>query len=187
MGRIWRPLRERLVKEKKIEITNEDLNSFVNAMMAMQATTKVATQKNIDAWEQELKARGVSGERKKELQKNIQMRRERLNISDEKQQEGFRNIGRSIVTSWKVHQALYKQYGGTVIWQQAGIEPVEAYRRFLEERQRNGDFEIYDETLKNNFWEYFTRKHPFEVPKEKVNFDKPWWLWTEEEVKKFNQ
>ena len=185
-GRIWGPLRERFMKEKMIEVSNEDLESFASAMMAKQTDMKAATQKSIDQWEEELRESGVSEEKKKTLQRNIQMMKEHLNISDEKQRAGFKSIAKSVVASWKINQALYKQYGGTVIWQQAGIEPVEAVRRFLEERQRNGDFEIYDKTLKDKFWEYFARKHPFEVPKEKVNFDKPWWLWTEDEAEKFN-
>ena len=37
-----------------------------------------------------------------------------------------------MVGPWKFNRELYRQYGGMVIWQQAGIEPLDAYKQFLE-------------------------------------------------------
>ena len=66
-----------------------------------------------------------------------------------------REIGAAFVRQWKVNRALYEQYGGRIIFQQGGPEPLDAYRRFLEESQARGDFEILDKDLEEAFWKYF--------------------------------
>ena len=64
-----------------------------------------------------------------------------------------------------------------MIFQQANPrEPVRPYRKFLEKMEQGKVFEIFDEANAKEFWHYFRRKHPFEVPPEEVNFSVPWWL-----------
>jgi hypothetical protein len=64
-----------------------------------------------------------------------------------------------------------------VIFQQANpLEPVGAYRKLLESHEAKGDFEIYDEKLKQQFWEYYVREHPFQVPQNLIDYSQPWWL-----------
>ncbi len=77
-----------------------------------------------------------------------------------------RDIARSIIRQWKLNRALYGQYGGRIIYQQLGPEPLDAYRVFLEERQQSGDFRIEDSAFEEEFWRYFTdeSKHDFMAP-----------------------
>lgn len=78
---------------------------------------------------------------------------------------------------WKLSKALYEEYGGTVIFQQANpLEPVGAYRQFLEKMERGKVFQIFDEANRKAFWHYFTRKHPSELSPKDVNYAVPWWL-----------
>ncbi len=65
-------------------------------------------------------------------------------------------MARSIIRQWKLNRALYHQYGGRIIFQQFGPEPLDAYRRFLEERQNAGDFTIEEHAFEAEFWRYFT-------------------------------
>jgi hypothetical protein len=67
-----------------------------------------------------------------------------------------RDMGRSMIRQWKLNRALYRQYGGRIIFQQLGPEPLDAYRRYLEERQAAGDFVIHEPAFKDAFWRYFT-------------------------------
>jgi hypothetical protein len=77
-----------------------------------------------------------------------------------------RNMGRSMIRQWKLNRALYQQYGGRIIYQQLGPEPLDAYRRYLEERQAAGDFKIHDKSFEEPFWRYFTddSMHDFYPP-----------------------
>ncbi len=67
-----------------------------------------------------------------------------------------REMARAIIEQWKLNRTLYQQYGGRIIYQQLGPEPLDAYRRFLEERQKEGAFTIRDKELAAGFWRYFT-------------------------------
>jgi hypothetical protein len=88
----------------------------------------------------------------------------------------LRELPRSMVLQWKVSKALYQRYGGEVIFQQANpMEPVGAMRRFLEEQEKAGAFEIYDAGERKRFYDYYVRPQIMVVPKEKVNYEVPWW------------
>ena len=64
-------------------------------------------------------------------------------------------IAGAFILQWKINRALYQQYGGRIIFQQGGPEPLDAYRKFLEERLAAGDFSIEDPALSAEFWRYY--------------------------------
>lgn len=64
-------------------------------------------------------------------------------------------IAAAFIRQWKINGALYRQYGGRVIFQQGGPEPLDAYRQFLEQAQARGEFVIVDKSLEAGFWAYF--------------------------------
>lgn len=66
-----------------------------------------------------------------------------------------REMARSLIDHWKLGRALYKQYGGRIIYQQLGPEPLDAYREFLQEQQKAGAFEIEVLEYEADFWDYF--------------------------------
>ena len=89
-----------------------------------------------------------------------------------------RELARSIIRQWKINRQMYGEYGGRVIYQQLGPEPLDAYRRFLEEQQRDGAFTILDKSLEAVFWQYFTddtRHTFFEKGSEAGAFELPPW------------
>jgi hypothetical protein len=62
----------------------------------------------------------------------------------------------ALIRQWKINKALYDQYGGRIIYQQLGPEPLDAYREFLRQREADGAFAIRDQSLEASFWLYFT-------------------------------
>ena len=74
-----------------------------------------------------------------------------------------RSFAREMILHWKVDRALYEQYGGRLIGQQLGPEPLDAYRQFLEDRRDAGAFDIRRPDMEREFWRYFTdeTKHSF--------------------------
>jgi len=90
-------------------------------------------------------------------------------------------IGAAFIRQWKINQALYQQYGGRIIFQQGGPEPLDAYRTFLEEAQARGDFAITDPGLEEAFWRYYRNDsiHSFFEPGSEAEaqaFAAPPWL-----------
>jgi hypothetical protein len=77
-------------------------------------------------------------------------------------------MARGMIERWKLNQALYNEYGGRIIFQQFGPEPLDAYREYLEARQEAGDFSFIDPAFETAFWDYFKdeSKHDFYPPEE---------------------
>jgi hypothetical protein len=77
-----------------------------------------------------------------------------------------REMARGIIRQWKINKALYEQYGGRIIYQQLGPEPLDAYRRFLRQREADGAFAIRDQALEAWCWRYSTDDsiHDFLAP-----------------------
>jgi heat shock protein HslJ len=74
-----------------------------------------------------------------------------------------RDMARSMIRHWKLNRALHRHYGGRIIFQQLGPEPLDAYRQYLEERQSAGDFTIQEKAFEDEFWQYFVddSRHDF--------------------------
>lgn len=115
--------------------------------------------------------------------------------------EKYRNTARtetqSTVIGWNFSHSLFKKYGGRLIFQHGGLDgavdkyirrlifqhggpvPIDAYRDFLKEREKAGDFKIEDEAVKEEFWEYFVndKLHRFYPEGDTWKWMKmPWWL-----------
>jgi hypothetical protein len=76
------------------------------------------------------------------------------------------DMARTLIRQWKISKALHEQYGGRIIYQQLGPEPLDAYRAFLRQRQAGGAFAIRDQAIEASFWRYFTDEsiHDFMAP-----------------------
>jgi len=117
---------DRYAEERGIEVTDSEIDTYVENMR------------------RGMRAEGLTAE-------------DDLTPEEAAQAEQMRrDMGRSMIRQWKLNRALYQQYGGRIIYQQLGPEPLGAYRRYLEERQAAGDFEIHDKALEEHFWRYFT-------------------------------
>jgi soluble cytochrome b562 len=66
-----------------------------------------------------------------------------------------REMARASIERWQLNRELHHQYGGRVIFQQFGPEPLDAYRRFLEDRQADGSFTLTEPSFEGGFWHYF--------------------------------
>jgi hypothetical protein len=100
-------------------------------------------------------------------------------ISAKMKKEVEREVAESFVKQWKRSKALYEEYGGVVLFTHFNpMEPVGAMRKLLESHEAKGDFEIYDEQLKQQFWKYYVQDPiPWKVlPPDKVDYSEPWWL-----------
>jgi hypothetical protein len=90
-----------------------------------------------------------------------------------------RQMAWRFVRIWKINMALYAKYGGRVIFQQAGLEPLDAYRDFLSEQESNGAFQFLDKKYEAPFWRYFTNDamHIFYSEDDGAKFiNTPWWM-----------
>lgn len=99
---------------------------------------------------------------------------------EEAQRQAVDSVARITVRNWKENKALYEKYGGRVIYQQAGNEPIDAYRALIEELDEDRAVEILDPCFPDPFVRlraYFELRHSY-MSKEDADqyFDQPWWL-----------
>jgi len=90
-------------------------------------------------------------------------------------------ITTAFILQWKINRALYKQYGGRIVFQQGGPEPLDAYRKFLDESAARGDLRITNPEMDAGFWHYYRDDsiHEFFKPgsaEESNAFADPPWL-----------
>jgi hypothetical protein len=66
--------------------------------------------------------------------------------------------------NWKLQRHFYDRFGGgRVLWQQAGLEAFDAYRRWLESEEQKGNFKITDPKLRQSFYRYWKLSHDFMI------------------------
>jgi len=82
------------------------------------------------------------------------------------------------VARWKMNKALFEKYGGRIIFQQAGIEPIDAYRAQLKDIRQKGKLKIlkpaYQDVFKD-FERYLDMGHNYLKENGKRYFDQPYW------------
>jgi hypothetical protein len=92
-------------------------------------------------------------------------------------EESRYKMAHQTVRTWKINKRLYEKYGGRIIFQQAGLEPIDAYRIFITEIIKSGKVEIISADFKSILSPpIINESQRFLSEKDTKNaFDKPWW------------
>ncbi|OGV67902.1 MAG: hypothetical protein A2498_10855 [Lentisphaerae bacterium RIFOXYC12_FULL_60_16] len=188
-GLIFGALLQQYAKENKIEPTQEELDAFVAKTEEKEEQSQVKFEADRERLRKELKSSSLAdGDRKdKEFQlqtiesilKSTREMKEQTKGMEEQMRPMKRQMAQQFVKSWKINKALYSKYGGRVIFQQAGVEPLDAYRDFLREQEKKGAFQILDKQYEDGFWRYFTNDatHTFYKKEDGAKFiNTPWWM-----------
>jgi len=124
-GAVLRPLLNRYAEEKGIQVEPSALDAYLQKMNRDMEEKGLTPGKDLTS---------------EELVKADTMRRD---------------MARALMRQWLINKSLYETYGGRIIYQQLGPEPLDAYREFLEEQERAGAFTILDPSIEEAFWAYF--------------------------------
>ncbi|MDE0055537.1 MAG: hypothetical protein OXT64_14980, partial [Gammaproteobacteria bacterium] len=175
------PLMEKFAEDNDVQPTEEELTQFAEGMLGMQQDSLSELENRRAELEKSLDGT-LGAEERKETEAHLESVVTALDSMSQTQWAANTDVVRSVavrwVQRWKILNALYEEYGGRVIFQQAGFEPFDAVRDFLEEREDQGDFTILDQDYEDEFWQYW-RKDPLGVvPEEKANelMRTPVWL-----------
>lgn len=174
-----------------VEVTPAEIDAYLKSLNRVAERDRKHYEDRRQAIAQALRAPSLTEAERRSLSSEFDAVNEHLNTVDEMQNNAGMNpvevrqareqVAAAFIRQWKINRALYKQYGGRIIYQQGGPEPLDAYRLFLQEQQEKGAFTIHAEEFKQRFWEYYLTdsKHSFYPAgsKEEVQaFDIPWWL-----------
>jgi len=189
---IFGALLQQYAEENKIEPTQEELEAFVSKAVEEEKEHQVTFEAEREKLQKELESPSLSDRDRKEKQSQLQTIESILKSTRElkEQTKGMEEqmrpmrlqMAEQFVKSWKINKALYGQYGGRVIFQQAGFEPLDAYRDFLRDQEKKGAFQILDKQYEAGFWRYFTNgaMHTFCRKEDEAKFiNTPWWMMDE--------
>ena len=204
---IWTPLADQYCQSHDCEPTDEEIAAFNQFLERSKQMASGVMQKQFEEWKSkratlvaEQQSPNVSEGRGKEIREELKQLDSLLAIeatfhdsmAPKQPVAADRDIARASIRAWKFNKALYEKYGGPLIFQQANpIEPLGAYRAWLEEHEGKGDFQILDPKLRTAFWDYYvSTEHNFidldKLLKEKglkSPFEKPWWQLPPDEEK----
>jgi hypothetical protein len=178
---IWEPLQQQFMKEKGMAVAPSEVTSFFEYAKKARELQKNQFQQALQKVTSDIASGKLTPQQKTEaetIKKNIQNGLEQLGKPLPEPSSQEKEFASRTIQVWKFDQALFKQYGGTVVMKQANpLEPIAAYKKFLEEREKSKAFEITDADYKKNFWKLFDiPKQATVVPANKVDYSKPWWI-----------
>lgn len=194
---VWSAVFADYARTRKIEPSEAEIASHIRAHERMQKEGRIEREKQRADLLAELKTPGLKDTRRQQIEqhlKNLDYLREHdtrrdAELADPAQrkiwEQAERRVAEVWVKNWKLNQALYREFGGRLIFQQAGWEPIDAYRKLIEQNEKNKAFVIHDPTLREAVYAYF--KHNFvyaDEAKAKFYFEKPYWERTKEEMRK---
>jgi hypothetical protein len=188
-GLIFGTLLEQYAKENKIEPTDAELDAFVRRTEEMRKQQQVKFEKDREKLAAELRSTALAEQERKEKTSQLHMIESILKTTKEAEDrtKGMedqlrtmkRNMALHFVKTWKINRSLYEKYGGRIIFQQAGPEPLDAYRSFLKEQEKKGAFQIVNKEYEASFWKYFVTDsmHTFYSKDDGAKLmNTPWWL-----------
>jgi hypothetical protein len=156
-------LTARYAKAKGIAATAAEIDAYLDQMRRTLQRDRERALQQRDALTQRLAAAQLGDAERQALTRDLadatataQTLDTLLRSADDPAERAARReVAAAFIRQWKIHRALYRQYGGRVVYQQGGPEPLDAVRRFLEAHQARGDFTIADPALAAAFWRYY--------------------------------
>ncbi|HEY8240119.1 MAG TPA: hypothetical protein VIH35_01670, partial [Kiritimatiellia bacterium] len=186
---IFSTLLDKYATEHGVTATPDEIDVYIARARERRNQRHIQDVAERDAVLAQIEAGGLSDEARKSLEEKLAMYD--LFLRTDRQMDEYEaahpvesrksgeDLAATTIKAWKLNQVLFKKYGGRVIFQQAGPEPLDAYREFLREAEREGSFKISDPAHAASFWNYFTNDmiHTFLPADDAARVvETPWWM-----------
>ena len=183
---------KRYIEDHKLQATDVEIAEFLDRKKIMMERNRLQMETRHAEIQQALASKTLTADARTRLEKErdtlYEMNRlmaaaeGRAGTAESDAAEVF--VARSFIEQWKVNQALYRQYGGRVIFQQSGAEPIDAYRDFFRDAQKSGRFKILGKDMEPALWSYYTTDgihvfYPESGNKKELAINTPWWMMDE--------
>jgi len=195
-ARVWKAVFEDYARERRIAPTEAEMTSHIESHRRMKLRSDAERVQQRAALIEELKSPSLTETRRKAAQQHLDTlnklaefeAKHAQELSDPErrkmQQVVERQVAEHWVRAWKLNQALYREFGGRIIFQQAGWEPIDAYRKLLDQYAAKKAFVVHDPALRAAVYSYFEHKFVYaDETKARLYFEKPWWERTPAEMK----
>jgi hypothetical protein len=177
------------IEDNKLQATAAELAGFLQRKQLLMEKNRIKLDTRRDQIRQTLTETSLTAQARAQLEKE----RDALDQMDKAMRQAESRAGtaesdaaetlvaRSFIEQWKVNRALYRQYGGRVIYQQGGAEPLDAWQQFLRDAQKAGQFSILQQEMQSALWSYYTtdsihRFYPDGAASKEPAINTPWWM-----------
>mgnify|MGYP001544890713 CR=1 FL=1 len=163
----------RYAEDQKIDDSKDEIDAYKLAQKRFMALDRQRRELRRTELAEQLQSGYITDEQRSTLTKNLEILNSLADADRETADEDSpevraysEQLAKAFILRWKVNRALYRQYGGRIIYQQAGPEPLDAYRTFLQEQEAMGHFKILNPAYVRKFWHYFVTDelHDFYKP-----------------------
>ena len=195
-ARVWTAVFEDYARRRNIVASEAEVDAQIAGQRRMQAHGDAERARQRAALVTELQSPTLSDRRRREAQQQLDLlnRLAEFDVQRERElrdpamralrQQSERRVARHWVRQWKLNQALHREFGGRIIFQQAGWEPIDAYRKLLDQYEARKAFVVYDPVLRAVVYDYFEKKFVYaDDARAQFYFDKPYWERTPEEMR----
>jgi hypothetical protein len=160
MGRILtafgKPVEDRFVEAKHIDATADEIKAGQDRMRQSNQWGLKQMEEQLANVNTELASSNLRDEDKTKLEKKRAYLENIVTTSrDVAKQTPSEDLARRLIVAWKIERELQRMYGGRVIFQQAGLEALDARRRLFEEAENNGDLKFEDAGVRHMFYYYY--------------------------------
>lgn len=176
------------IEDNKLQATDAELAEFMQRKQLMMEKNRIKLDARRDEIRQTLTEASLTADARAQLEKEraaldemdkaMKQAESRAGTAESDAAEAL--VARSFIEQWKVNRSLYRQYGGRVIYQQGGPEPLDAWQQFLRDAQKNGKFTIKNKEMEPALWSYYTtenihRFYPDSGDQKEKAINTPWW------------
>ena len=177
------------IEDNKLQATDAELAGFLQRKQLLMENNRIKLDTRRDEIRQTLTEASLTAQARTQLEKE----RDALDEMDKAMRQAESRAGtaegdaaetlvaQSFIEQWKVNRALYRQYGGRVIYQQGGAEPLDAWQQFLRDAQKAGQFKILQQQMEPALWSYYTQDsihsfYPDGAASKEQAINTPWWM-----------
>jgi len=177
------------IEDNKLPATDAELAGFMQRKQLLMENNRIKLDTRRDEIRQTLTETSLTaqaraqlereGDALDEMDKVMRQAESRAGTAESDAAETL--VARSFIEQWKLNRALYRQYGGRVIYQQGGAEPLDAWQQFLRDAQKDGQFQIFQQEMEPALWSYYTtdslhRFYPDGAASKERAINTPWWM-----------
>jgi hypothetical protein len=169
-----KPVADRFVKQRTIDATADEIEAFKRNSRTGRERVLRESEANLAKVKADLAAPNLPAEKRTRLQKGVATLEKGLALRrDAADRDVPEAIAHTFIVAWKTERELYRTYGGRVIFQQFGLEALDARRRLYEQAERKGDLVFDDPGVRHLFYYYANMRHVVVDAKALVE---PWFL-----------
>lgn len=194
--RVWHAVLEDYAGQREVDPTEAEIVSQIENTRRVTALLAAENEKRRAAIAVELATAELEASRRATLQQELGAldqvlaydAERRAGLTDPERSAARdqveRRVAREWVRKWKLEKALFDDFGGRIAFQQAGWEPVDAYRALLQRYEANGAFTLPDPVWRPAIYGYFDHDFVYlDEAKGRFYFQKPWWERTAQELR----